>query len=79
MCLGIPMRLVERRGIKGIAESGGVRREVSLLLVPEAKEGDYVVVHAGFAISVIDEEEARRTLDILRQLSLGEGADTEVS
>jgi len=72
MCLGIPMRLVERKGTKGIVESGGVRREVSLLLVPEAREGDYVIVHAGFAISVVDEREAEETLDMLRQLALGE-------
>lgn len=73
------MRLVEKRGVKGIVESGGVRREVSLLLVPEAREGDYVIVHAGFAISVVDEKEAEETIDILRQLALAEGADVEAS
>ncbi len=71
MCLGVPMKLVRRDGDKGIVEAGGVRREVSLLLVPEAREGDYVIVHAGFAISVVDKEEAERTLELLRQLSLG--------
>lgn len=72
------MRLAERRGTKGLVELSGVRREVSLLLVPEAREGDYVIVHAGFAISVVDEKEAKETLDLLRRLSLGEETDAEV-
>jgi hydrogenase expression/formation protein HypC len=47
----------------GRVDFGGVAREVSLAFVPEAKVGDYVVVHVGFALSVLDQEEARRTLE----------------
>ena len=74
MCLGIPGRIVERRDDAGLAvgtvDFGGVRREVCLAYVAdEVAVGDYVVVHVGFAISKVDEEEARRTFDILREMS----------
>jgi len=51
-----------------IAEIGGARREVSLMLLPEAQVGDFVIVHAGFAIERLDEEEAMRTLELFREL-----------
>ncbi len=69
MCLAVPMRLIERREMVGIAEVDGVRREVSLMLQPEANPGDYLLVHAGDAIGVVDEAEARITLDLLRQMA----------
>jgi hydrogenase expression/formation protein HypC len=69
MCLAVPMKLIERRELVGVAEVDGVRREVSLLLQPEAKLGDYVLVHAGYAIGVVDEAEAQITLDLLRQVA----------
>ncbi len=74
MCLGIPGKIVERRDDAGLAvgtvDFGGVRREVCLAYVAdEVAVGDYVVVHVGFAISKVDEEEARRTFDILREMS----------
>ena len=50
-------------------EVGGVSRQVSLQLTPEAREGNYVLVHAGFAIHVIDEQEARETLSLLEELT----------
>jgi len=49
-------------------ELGGVRRQISLILTPEAQVGDYVIVHTGFALNVLDEEEARETLEILRAM-----------
>jgi hydrogenase expression/formation protein HypC len=55
----------------GIADFDGLRREVCLAYVPEAAVGDYVIVHVGFAISVVDEEEARRTLEVLRAIPGG--------
>jgi len=67
MCLAVPMKLVERRDALGVAEIDGVRREVSLMLQPEAKVGEYLLVHAGYAIGVIDEAEASETLALLRQ------------
>jgi len=55
MCLAVPARLVSREGTLGKVEVSGVRRDVSLMLLPEANIGDYVLVHAGFAMQIIDE------------------------
>jgi hydrogenase expression/formation protein HypC len=69
MCLAIPARVVERvQGDDAIIDAGGVEKRVSLALVPEAAVGDYVVVHAGYAISCLDPEEAERTLALFAQL-----------
>ena len=67
MCLAIPMRLVERNDLEGVVELDGVRRTVSLMLLPEAVLGDHVLIHAGYAIGAIDEHEAARTLELLRE------------
>ncbi len=67
MCLGVPMRIGSIDGEHAQAELGGVVREVSLMLVPGCEVGDYVLVHAGFAISRIDEEEAEETVALLRE------------
>ncbi len=69
MCLAVPMKLIERREALGVAELDGVRREVSLMLQPEVEVGDFVLVHAGYAIGVVDEAEASATLDLLRQVA----------
>lgn len=73
MCLGIPGRIVEIHEDTGLrmasVDFGGVRREACLSCVPEAVEGSYVIVHVGFAITVVDEEEAGRTLAVLRAMS----------
>lgn len=69
MCVAAPMRLVEINGGEGIAELGGVRRKVSLVLLESAALGDYVLVHAGFAIGKVDEEEAKLTLEALGECS----------
>lgn len=73
MCLAVPMKLVERHETLGVAELDGVRREVSLLLQPEARLGEYLLVHAGYAIGVIDEAEAQATLELLRQVAAAGG------
>ena len=69
MCLAIPMVVVERNEFEGVAEIDGVRRQVSMIYVPEAEIGDYVLVHAGFAIGQVDAEEAAKTLELLREYS----------
>jgi len=69
MCLAVPMKLVERQEALGVAELDGVRREVSLMLQPEARVGDYVLIHAGYAIGLVDEAEANETLALLRQVA----------
>ena len=79
MCLGIPAQIVEvidtESGLAK-AEISGVRRAVSIALCPEAGVGDWVLVHVGFALSRIDEEQARETLELLEQM--GEAYEQEV-
>ena len=61
MCLGVVGRIDEIQGEMATAEIMGVRRQISIVLVPEAKIGDYVMIHAGFAINLMDEKDARET------------------
>jgi hydrogenase expression/formation protein HypC len=67
MSLAIPMRLMERGDIEGVVELDGVRRTVSLMLLPEAEVGQHLLIHAGYAIGAVDEDEAARTLELLRE------------
>ena len=69
MCLAIPMRLVEMDGWKGLMELDGVRREVSLALFPDVEVGDYLLIHAGYAIGKVDEREAQITLQLLKEIA----------
>lgn len=72
MCLGIPGKitaLFEEDGVRmGKVDFGGVLRTVCLAYLPEVREGDYAIVHAGFAISRLDETEAQSTLALLREM-----------
>jgi hydrogenase expression/formation protein HypC len=72
MCLGIPGRITAVRDDAflrtGSVDFGGVSRDVCLAYVPEAQLGDYVIVHVGFAISRLDEQEAMATLALLREM-----------
>ena len=61
MCLAIPAKILEINDNKALIESLGVKKEVEVSLVPDAKIGDYVIVHAGFAIQVVEKEEALAT------------------
>ena len=69
MCLAIPMKVVALGGGEAVVEESGVRRRARLDLVPDVSEGDYVLVHAGFAIAKVQEEDALETLAILREIS----------
>lgn len=70
MCLAIPSKIININGFNAVVDVMGARREVSLMLLPEeAKEGDYVLVHAGFAIQKIDEEAAKDSLNLLKEIS----------
>jgi hydrogenase expression/formation protein HypC len=70
MCLAIPARVVElRSGDTAMVDLGGIRKEISLALVPEAQVGDYVIIHVGYALGLIDPEEAQRTLDMFDELN----------
>ncbi len=73
MCLAVPGRLLSVRGDEallrmGTVDFGGIRKDVSLAYVPEAQVGEYVIVHVGFALEVLDEESAERTLALFRTL-----------
>ncbi len=68
MCLAVPARILAIDGVQAEVEFGPVRRVISVQLLPEAKVGDYVLVHTGFAISIIDPEEAKLTLELLEQM-----------
>lgn len=68
MCLGIPGKVISKDGEFAEVDFGGVRRRVSLLFCPEAEVGDYVLVHVGFAIQRLQEEEALQTLELLQEL-----------
>lgn len=73
MCLAVPGKILSIEGMDPVLRSGrvnfgGIVKEINLSYVPEAKIGDYVIVHVGFAISIVDEEEAERTFEYLRQI-----------
>lgn len=69
MCLGVPARVMSVSGTFATVEVGGARREISVMLLEEVREGDWVILHAGFAISKLSPEEAQRTLQYLREIS----------
>ena len=68
MCLGIPGKVVELKDMKALVDVGGTRREASVMLLDDVKVGEYVIVHAGFAIQKVDEAEAEKTLRIIDEL-----------
>jgi hydrogenase expression/formation protein HypC len=72
MCLGIPGKIIEiyeQAGLKmGRVDFGGVVKEACLAYVPQAQVGNYTIVHVGFALNVIDEEEAQKTLELFEQI-----------
>ncbi len=72
MCLGVPMQVITITDDLAVCEIDGVRREASLMMLDNVQIGDYVLIHAGFAIEKIDESEAQLTLDALRA-ALDEG------
>ena len=71
MCLAVPMKVIEIKGKEGIVELGGVKRQVNFELMEEVNIGDYLIVHAGFAIQRLDEEEAEKTLSLLKEIING--------
>jgi hydrogenase expression/formation protein HypC len=72
MCLGVPGKIVdiyEKQGLRmATVDFSGVQQEACLAYVPEAEVGEYVIIHVGFALSVLSEEEAQESLDLLRQI-----------
>jgi len=74
MCLAIPVLIKSIDDKEAEAEIGGITRRISLRLTPEAKVGDYVLVHTGYAINVLDQEQAEETLALLREIAEAEEA-----
>ena len=73
MCLAIPGKVLEIEGddpafLRGKVDFGGIRKEISFAYTPDVKPGNYVLVHVGFALQILDEEEARRSLQTLDEL-----------
>lgn len=73
MCLAIPVKIVEIKGSMGVVEFSGIKRDIGLQLLPDAKVGDYVLLHAGFAIQKLDLEEAAETIRLLEEISAVSG------
>jgi hydrogenase expression/formation protein HypC len=69
MCLAVPGKIVSRDDDVAKVDFGGVRKDISLAFTPDAQPGDYVLVHVGFALNVIDEEEAGRIFETLDEIS----------
>ena len=78
MCLAVPMQLIEITGEgTGKVNAGGVKTDVSLMMIPHVKLGDFLIVHAGFGIEVLDDEEARIRLDLFRELAAATAGEEE--
>jgi hydrogenase expression/formation protein HypC len=69
MCLGVPAKILETSDGVAVVELGGVRREVSVMLIENASVGEWVIIHAGFAIERLSEEEAEQTLALFREIA----------
>ena len=70
MCLGIPMKLIKIHGDEGLVESGGLKRRANLTFIKDARIGDYVLIHAGFAIEKVKPKEAQKTLRVLKSIGV---------
>lgn len=68
MCLAIPAKIISKKGDTVIVDVSGVQREANIMLCPEAKIGDYIIMHAGFAIHILDKKDAEETLQMLSDM-----------
>jgi hydrogenase expression/formation protein HypC len=69
MCLAIPVKVISVDGDEAEIEISGVRRQANIILTPSVKEGDYVLLHTGYAIGIVDEAEAGETLKLLEEMA----------
>jgi hydrogenase expression/formation protein HypC len=79
MCLAIPARIVELEGDRAVVDAMGNRWKAKTTLLPEARLGDLVLIHAGFAISLVDEEEAKKTWQLIAEIYEFEDTPNKVS
>lgn len=68
MCLGIPMKIKEVKGESAVVETGQLKRTINIQMLPGIKAGDYVIVHAGFAIEKVDPAKAKETLSLIDEI-----------
>ena len=68
MCLAVPMKVVKVNGAEGVVASGNLKRKVNFALLKDVKAGDYILLHAGFAIAKVKPEEARQTIRMINEL-----------
>jgi len=68
MCLAIPVKVIKINGEKAIVDANGLQKEISIMLLPQIKAGDYVLLHSGFAIKRVDLEEAKETLKLVEEI-----------
>jgi len=71
MCLAVPSRVKAIEGQYAVVDIGGVSRNVSIILTPEVKVGEYILVHTGYSIGVVDEDEAQETIKLFSDLGIG--------
>ncbi len=67
MCLALPAKLIEKNGELGVVELADNRYQVNLIMTPEAKIGDYLLIHAGYAIQIVDAQSAKETWDLIEE------------
>jgi hydrogenase expression/formation protein HypC len=79
MCLAVPARIIELEGDRAVVDAMGNRWKAKTTLLPKAKLGDVVLIHAGFAIAVVDEEEARKTWELFAEIDNFEKTPNKVS
>jgi hydrogenase expression/formation protein HypC len=71
MCLAVPVKVLQVDGLKALVELGGLARQASIMLVPDTQVGDYVLLHAGFAIQKLNEKEAEETIRLFAEMAEG--------
>ncbi|MDQ0202385.1 HypC/HybG/HupF family hydrogenase formation chaperone [Pectinatus haikarae] len=74
MCLAVPAKIIEKNDMMATVDVEGIQRKISLMLLPDAKKGDFVLMHAGFAIQTIDEQEANYTAQLLKEVAQNDNA-----
>ncbi len=77
MCIAIPAQVIEKDGEDGIVNLGGVKKEIMFTFTPDVEKGDWVLMHTGFALNVISEEDALETLDLFKELEGYADAESE--
>ena len=79
MCLAVPVQVIAVDGSEADVEIGGVKRHISIALTPEVKKGDYVLLHTGYSIKVIDENEAQETMKLFNEIMSSESSGEPTS